>query len=83
MLRSSSRPLELTYEEKQMATTKKDIKSDFAYARLLMRKIDEALKDSKNITDFSESSELGQMGLELMATTGTFLQYLQEQEEAK
>jgi hypothetical protein len=65
-----------------MATTKKDIRSDFAYARLLMRKIDEALKDSKNITDWSESSELGQMGLELMATTGTFLQYLQEQEEA-
>lgn len=64
-----------------MATTKSQVRSDFAYARLLMRKIDEALKDSKNLDDFSEGSELGQMGLELMATSGTFLQWLSEQEE--
>jgi hypothetical protein len=64
-------------------TTKSEVKNDFAYARFLMREIEKALKNSKEITDFSESSELGQMGLELMATTGTFLQFLQEREEAK
>lgn len=44
-----------------------------------MQVADKMMKDS-TITDFSESSEIGQVALELTASVSTFLQWLSEQE---
>jgi len=65
-----------------MVTTKSEVRSDFAYARKLMQRANELLKD-KTITDFSESSEIGQIANELVASVSTFQQYLDEKREAK
>jgi hypothetical protein len=61
-----------------MKTTKAQVRSDFAYARLMMSKANDIMKD-KTITDFSESSEAGQVALELVASVSTFMQWLDEQ----
>jgi hypothetical protein len=45
-----------------------------------MQTADKMLSD-KTITDFSESSDFGQVALELVASVSTLLQWLQEQEE--
>jgi hypothetical protein len=45
-----------------------------------MQTADKMLSD-KTITDFSESSDFGQVALELTASVSTLLQWLQEQEE--
>ena len=45
-----------------------------------MQIADKMLSD-KTITDFSESSELGQIALELTASVSTLLQWLDEQEQ--
>lgn len=63
-----------------MATTKSQVRSDFKYVRFLMQKADEVMKD-KSITDFSESSDAGQLALELIASASTFKQWLDEQDE--
>jgi hypothetical protein len=62
------------------STTKTQVRSDFSYARTLMQTADKMLSD-KTITDFSESSEFGQVALELTASVSTLLQWLQEQNE--
>lgn len=63
-----------------MKTTKTQVRNDFSYARTLMQTADKMLSD-KTITDFSESSEFGQIALELTASVSTLLQWLQEQED--
>jgi len=45
-----------------------------------MQIADKMLSD-KTITDFSESSEFGQIALELTASVSTLLQWLDEQEQ--
>jgi hypothetical protein len=62
------------------STTKTDVRKNFSYARHLMQIADKMLSD-KTITDFSESSELGQIALELTASVSTLLQWLDEQEQ--
>lgn len=62
------------------STTKTDVRQNFSHARFLMQTADKMLSD-KTITDFSESSEFGQIALELTASVSTLLQWLQEQEE--
>ena len=61
-------------------TTKGSVRSDFAYARKLMRMAEEMMKD-KSITDYSESSEIGQIANEMVASVGTFSQWVSEQHE--
>ena len=61
------------------STTKADVRSNFSHARFLMQTADKMMTD-KTITDFSESSEFGQVALELSASVSTLLQWLQEQE---
>ena len=63
-----------------MNTTTKDIKRDFRYARLLMKDAKRML-DEKNITDYSEASEIGQIANELVASVSTLTQYLEEKRE--
>jgi hypothetical protein len=62
------------------STTKTDVRKNFSYARHLMQIADKMLSD-KTITDFSESSEFGQIALELTASVSTLLQWLDEQEQ--
>ena len=61
--------------------TKSNVRKDFSYSRLMMTKMDKMMKD-KTITDFSESSEIGQVALELIASASTVLAWL-EQESSK
>jgi hypothetical protein len=61
-----------------MSRTKKtNVRSDFSYARLLMRKAEKMMR--VGITDFDQSGEAGQIALELIASVGTFGQWLEEQ----
>jgi len=62
------------------STTKTDVRQNFSHARFLMQTADKMLSD-KSISDFSESSDFGQVALELVASVSTLLQWLQEQEE--
>lgn len=58
--------------------TKSDVRKDFSYSRQMMAKIDKMMKD-KTITDFSESSEIGQVALELIASASTVLAWLEQE----
>jgi hypothetical protein len=69
-----------TVKNTNNSTTKTEVRKDFSHARYLMQVADKMLSD-KSITDFSESSEFGQVALELTASVSTLLQWLQEQEE--
>jgi len=60
--------------------TKGRVRSDFAYARHLMRLAEEVLKNNE-ITDFSESSEAGQIANELVASVGTFTEWLESKRQ--
>jgi hypothetical protein len=62
------------------STTKSEVRKDFSHARFLMQTADKMMSD-KSITDFSESSDFGQIALELVASVSTLLQWLQEQED--
>jgi hypothetical protein len=62
------------------STTKTEVRKDFSHARYLMQIADKMMSD-KSITDFSESSDFGQVALELVASVSTLLQWLQEQED--
>lgn len=62
------------------STTKTEVRKDFSHARYLMQVADKMMSD-KTITDFSESSDFGQVALELVASVSTLLQWLQEQED--
>ena len=55
--------------------TKARVRSDFAYARRLMQLADAIMK-GKTITDFSEGSEAGQIANELIASVGTFTEWV-------
>lgn len=59
--------------------TKAQVRSDFKYIRFLMQEAEKVMKD-KSITDFSESSQAGQMALELIASASIFQQWLETQE---
>ena len=61
-------------------TTKDQVRRDFTYARMLMRKADEIMKD-KSIVDFAESSEAGQIANEMVACVNTFSQWVNDQYE--
>jgi hypothetical protein len=61
-----------------MTVTKSDVRSDFKHARFLMQEAEKIMKNSKNIEDWRESSEAGQIALELSASASTFLQYVYE-----
>jgi hypothetical protein len=61
-------------------TTKSQVRSDFAYARKMMRMAEQMMKD-KSITDYSESSDIGQIANEMVASVGTFSQWVNEQYE--
>jgi hypothetical protein len=56
--------------------TATQVRSDFTYARMLMREADRMMREG--ITDFSESGEAGQLALELVASVTTFRAYLDE-----
>jgi len=61
-----------------MTVTKSNVRSDFKHARFLMQEAEKIMKNSKNIEDWRESSEAGQIALELSASASTFLQYVYE-----
>jgi hypothetical protein len=61
-----------------MATTKTKVKSDFSYARDLMRQAEKLM--SEGISDFSNDGHAGQLALELSASASTFLQYVEERQ---
>ena len=61
-----------------MTVTKSDVRSDFKHARFLMQEAEKIMKNSKNIEDWRDSSEAGQIALELSASASTFLQYVYE-----
>lgn len=57
-----------------MTTTQ--VRKDFSYARHLMRLADRAMRDG--ITDLSDDGDAYQIALELQASAGAFLQYLDD-----
>jgi hypothetical protein len=60
-------------------TTKANVRKDFAHARYLM-KIASEMMSSKEITDYSESSDFGQIANELVASVNTLQVWLDEQQ---
>jgi hypothetical protein len=62
-------------------TTKSDVRSNFKYARELMKQANQIMKDSKNITDFTNDSDAGQLCNELVASVGAFQDWLDTQQE--
>lgn len=59
-------------------TTKSHVRSDFKYARAMMRMADEAM--ISNSTDFDRMEEIAN---EMMACAATFAQYVEEKKEAQ
>lgn len=57
-------------------TSATDVRQDFTYARHLMRLADEAMR--QGITDLEESGEPYQIAMELVASAGAFMRYLDE-----
>lgn len=57
-------------------TTKKNVRSDFRYARELMRQADQAM--TANRSDFDNLDEIAN---ELIACVATFSQWIEEQRE--
>lgn len=64
-----------------METTKRDVRSNFSHARFLMQEANKIMKDSKQITDFSNDSDAGQICNELVACVATFQLWLDEMQE--
>lgn len=62
-------------------TTKADVRSNFKYARKLMKQADNIMKGSHHITDFSNDSDAGQLCNELIASVGAFQDWLDTQQE--
>lgn len=60
-------------------TTKNDVLSNFKYARGLMKLAKQIMVDGAD--DYSESSDAGQIALELIACAGYFESWLIEQRE--
>jgi hypothetical protein len=63
-------------------TTKADVRSNFRYAKDLMKQASQIMRDSKTITDFSNDSDAGQLCNELVACVATFQIWLDEQQES-
>ena len=59
-------------------TTKHHVRSDFKYAREMMRQANEAMRS--NSTDYDRMEEIAN---EMMACAATFAQYIEEQKEAQ
>jgi 5-bromo-4-chloroindolyl phosphate hydrolysis protein len=66
-----------------MEVTKGSVRSNFSYARELMRKAEWIMKNSKSVQEWEESSEAGQIALELIASVATFSQWVEEQGQKK
>lgn len=62
-------------------TTKSDVRSNFSHARYLMQEANKIMKNSKDITDFSNDSDAGQLCNELVASVAVFQMWLDEQQE--
>ena len=60
-------------------TTKSDVRSNFKHVRFLMQEANKIMKNGAD--DYSESSNAGQIALELVASAGYFEQWLIEQKE--
>lgn len=61
-----------------MKTTKKEVRSDFRYARHLMRLAEAAIVNAD--TDWADAEEIAN---ELIACAATFAQYVEEQREVQ
>jgi 5-bromo-4-chloroindolyl phosphate hydrolysis protein len=57
-------------------TTKSDVRSNFKHARFLMQEAEKIMKNSKNIEDWQESSQAGQIALELVASVAIFEEWV-------
>ena len=57
---------------------KSQVRSDFSYARRMMQLAEKIMRDSKNVSDWSESGEAGQIALELVASASAFAQWVEE-----
>ena len=60
-------------------TNKSQVRSDFKHVRFLMQKAEKIMKNSSQINEWEESSEAGQIALELIASVATFSQWVEEQ----
>ena len=58
-------------------TTKSQVRSDFRYARFLMRQADDVMKSGS--TDFEDMESIAN---EMIAAASTFAQWVEEQKEA-
>jgi fructose-bisphosphate aldolase class 1 len=58
--------------------TKRHVRSDFTYARAMMRLADEAMR-----TNSGNFDEMEQIANEMIACASTFAQYVEEQREAQ
>ena len=62
-------------------TNKSEVRSDFKHVRFLMQEAEKIMKNSNKISQWEESSEAGQIALELSASASSFLQWVSEQNE--
>lgn len=56
--------------------TKSQVRSNFKHARFLMQEAEKIMKNSKNIENWQESSEAGQIALELVACVASFEEWV-------
>lgn len=59
----------------------KQVKSDFAHIRFLMKEANKIMKTGAD--DYSESSDAGQLALELIGCAHSFAQWCEEQQSFK
>ena len=64
-------------------TNKSQVRSDFKHVRFLMQEAEKIMKNSSQINEWEESSEAGQIALELIASVATFSQWVEEQGQKK
>lgn len=63
---------------KDSKKTKTDVRNDFKYARMLMQEADKMMKNEKNISDWSNDSDAGQLANDLQAISGAFQLWIDE-----
>jgi len=61
-----------------MTTSKGQVRSDFKYLRELMRQAEAIMKNDKNISDWREASDAGQIANAMTAAAGTFSAWIEE-----
>jgi 5-bromo-4-chloroindolyl phosphate hydrolysis protein len=59
-----------------MSVKKGDVRSNFRHARFLMQEAEKIMKNSKSIENWEESSEAGQIALELIASVAIFEEWV-------